>query len=154
MSIANLLKKNDYSLFCDKMCVLNSNVVVNKTTTKIVIPNNSVTDILSTNFTPCDDSVKVKIEFSASVFGTVAAGDALFFEVFRDAVSVGIFEYATTSLEFKINSPVSISWVDEPQTTNQLTYKIQVTNPSVGGSYDIKLSLVNRSMTQRILSEV
>ena len=151
MSIANLLKKNDYSLFCDKICVLNSNVVVNKTTTEIVIPNNSVTDILSTNFTPCDDSVKVKIEFSASVFGTVGAGDSLFFEVFRDAVSVGIFEYETTGLEFKINSPVSI---DEPATTNQLNYKIQVTNPSVGASYDIKLSLVNRSMTQLILSEV
>ena len=45
MSIANLLKKNDYNIFSDKILQLNPNVVVRKSTTEKLLRNNETTII-------------------------------------------------------------------------------------------------------------
>ena len=154
MSIANLLKKNDYNIFSDKILQLNPNVVVRKSTTQKLLRNNETTIIKTSDFTSRNG--KVKIEFSASVFGLVDNGNVLIIRLTRNGVSIGVCDFASDGISSnRVNKPLNFTFIDEgcPIDVEQ-TYQLDATNTSVGGQYNCYMSYLNRSLTELIISDV
>ena len=108
------------------------NYTEGQTTTQIVLNNSSYTDIISTTITPKFQNSKFKVEWNCFIYypSSSNAWDAVGTKLFRDSTAVYTDDYALGGgAIYGSSSPYmdysNQSYFDTPNTTSQITYKVQ-----------------------------
>ena len=102
------------------------------TTTGVTLNNGAYTDIISTTVTPKFQNSKFKVEWNIFFYypGSSNAWDAMSTRLYRDSTAIYTDDYALGGGGiYNSYSPYmdysSQSYLDTPNTTSQITYKIQ-----------------------------
>jgi len=158
MSVSQLLQPNNYQVYCQTITASNltpntNNMVIANDSTEVEVPRRTAVTVMPTNITPNSALSKIRYEINTSYWANLGPGDLTVFNVYRDATLVWSNRLGMLSgtVGFQNQIPLNITFVDEPATTDTLTYSLEIDNQG----FTTATSYFNRnSSSQVILTEV
>eukprot|EP00732_Lithocolla_globosa_P004250 Lithocolla_globosa_v1_NODE_3820_length_1571_cov_171.914248.p1 type:complete len:177 gc:universal NODE_3820_length_1571_cov_171.914248:1560-1030(-) len=162
MSISQLFQPNGYDLHCNTISAASgggstsTNIVIGNSQTEIEFPVGTVTtNVLPSSITPRSGSSKIRVQLFCSVFLNIGAGDLLIFWIERvvggATTEICRFEFGTGNQNNPYGQPLTSDFIDEPGTTQPVTYQYRVESLNGSGSSTPPpsyISFFNRTSTR------